>query len=539
MVIQPQTIFEICKDVPLPSTYQHTILFESISDQDAYFVSKRAKRFTDFTYVRQYKCVRVPIVADTIYDCNYCRFKNVGYGDKWFYAFVTDVRYVNNEVSEVYFKIDEFQTWVTEMVVGNCYVEREHVADDTIGAHTVQENLPIGDYVIENQTHHTCGSAVALYVLADNFEAKRVNNVYSPLLMTGASVGADGSSPMNDLLSTFNDKPERIAMLTMVADEMVSEGGVLQPFHKAYVVGRGYTFSFNGEHYTPKNKKLYTYPYCLFTIDNFGTGVEQYKWEDFENPMSADFTFTGSVAPKPSMESIPINYKGLFPNDTTPNTAQQFGVTYENFPMCPYAVDTFKAWVSSTGAKQISSLVAGVTVTAMGFMGAQVVPGVFGPAGGVGASMVNEAAANMALASATNTAINGANAMIDYQYAKVHGQSLGGTVSESGMNWSEGRIGFRSTVYTIRPEFARIIDDYFTRFGYKVNRYKVPELNSRENFNYVKTMGCYIMGSIPNEAVVTISSAFDSGITLWHTTDVGNYSLQNDIVEEVENGEEA
>ena len=534
MVIQPQTIFEICRDVPLPSTYQHTILFDSLADQDAYFVSKRAKRFTDFTYVRQNKCVRVPIVADTIYDCNYCRFKNVGYGDKWFYGFITEVRYCNNEVSEVYFTIDYFQTWFSEMVVGNSYVEREHVADDTIGKHTVQENLPIGDYVIEGQAHHTCGSGVALYVLGDNYEPTIINNVYSPLVMAGCTNNNIGG--FDDIINAFADKPERIAMLTMVADKMLSIGGELQPFHDHFAIGKSLLFSYNGDTYIPKNNKLFTYPYCLFTIDNFGTSVEQFKWEDFDDPEVAHFAWAGSVVPKPSMECIPIDYKGLFPNDTVVNTAQQFGVTFDNFPMCPYAIDTFRAWVSSTGAKQVNSVAAGVTTTALLFMATQTVPGVNGL---TAATVASEGAAGAALMSAISTATQGANAYVDYQYAKVHGQSVGGTVSESGLNWSEGRIGFRSTKYTIRPEFARIIDDYFTRFGYKVNRYKVPELKSRENFNYVKTMGCYIMGSIPNEAVVTISSAFDNGITIWHTTDVGNYSLSNDIVEEVENGEEA
>ena len=51
MVIQPQTVFEVLKDVPLTSTYQHTILFDSLTDQDIYFNSKVKKRFTDFTYV--------------------------------------------------------------------------------------------------------------------------------------------------------------------------------------------------------------------------------------------------------------------------------------------------------------------------------------------------------------------------------------------------------------------------------------------------------------------------------------------------------
>lgn len=525
MVIQPQTVFEVLKDVPLTSTYQHTILFDSLTDQDTYFNSKIKKRFTDFTYVRQNKNVRLPIIADTIYECNYCRFKNVGYGDKWFYGFITNVQYVNNEVTEVSFTIDDIQTWLTEIVVGNSYVEREHVADDTIGAHTVPENLPIGDYVISKQKHHTCGSAVALYVLADNYEAKLVNNVYAPLLMSGAIVTDSSDGGLSDLINTFNDTPERIALLTMIADKMIEKGSILKPFNDSFNVNRVLSFEFNGDVYFAKNNKLYTYPYCMFTIDNFSGNVEHFKWEDFDNVQQVSFAWHGSVVPKPSMEAIPINYKGLFPNDQEVNTAQQFGVTYDDFPMCPYATDTFKAWVSSTGKKQIASNVANVVTTAL--INAT-------PVGkGANAVMGKTIAKGLGYANLTSGI---ADTIIDYNYAKVHGQSIGGSVSGSGMNWSERRIGFRSTQYTIRPEFARIIDDYFSRFGYKVNRYKVPELRSRENFNYVKTNGCYITGAIPNEAIENISSAFDNGITLWHSTDVGNYSLPNNIVEEVKNG---
>ena len=526
MVIQPQTVFEVLKDVPLTSTYQHTILFDSLTEQDTYFNSKVKKRFTDFTYVRQNKNVRLPIISDTIYECNYCRFKNVGYGDKWFYGFITSIQYVNNEVTEVGFTIDDFQTWSTEMVVGNSYVEREHVADDTIGAHTVPENLQIGDYVINKQKHHTCGSAVAVYILADNYEASIVNNIYTPLLTAANKVSNGSYGNVGDLLSVYNDKPERIAMLTMIADKMIDNGSNLAPFNDSFNVSRVPSFEFNGDVYFAKNNKLYTYPYCMFTIDNFSGNVEHFKWEDFDNTNQVSFAWHGSVIPKPSMEAIPINYKGLFPNDQEVNTAQQFGVTYDNFPMCPYATDTFKAWVSSTGAKQIASNVANVVTTAL--INAT-------PIGkGANATMSKTISKGFGY---TNLASGIVDTIIDYNYAKVHGQSIGGSVSGSGMNWSERRIGFRSTQYTIRPEFARIIDDYFSRFGYKVNRYKIPELRSRENFNYVKTNECYITGAIPNEAIENISSAFDNGITLWHTTDVGNYSLPNNIVEGVKNVE--
>ena len=68
---------------------------------------------------------------------------------------------------------------------------------------------------------------------------------------------------------------------------------------------------------------------------------------------NADFAWQGCVAPKPCMECFPIDYKGLAPSETQVNTAQQYTVIYDNFPMCPYPTDTFKQWASSSLAKQV------------------------------------------------------------------------------------------------------------------------------------------------------------------------------------------
>ena len=72
------------------------------------------------------------------------------------------------------------------------------------------------------------------------------------------------------------------------------------------------------------------------------------------------------------------------------------------------------------------------------------------------------------------------------------------------------------TSYCIKREFAEKIDKYFDMYGYKTNTVKVPNLNNRPNWNYVKTINCNIAGFIPQTDLIAIKQFFDNGITLWH-----------------------
>lgn len=72
------------------------------------------------------------------------------------------------------------------------------------------------------------------------------------------------------------------------------------------------------------------------------------------------------------------------------------------------------------------------------------------------------------------------------------------------------------TTYAIKPEFAKMIDDYFSMYGYATNRVKVPNLTSRPNWNYIKCVGANILGGIPDEDLLNIRNLFNNGITLWH-----------------------
>jgi hypothetical protein len=103
------------------------------------------KTFTAQSYQRVKKWVmRLEVLADDIYDYNYMMFQNTSFGSKWFYAFITNVEYINNSVSEITYELDVMQTWLFEATVKPSYVERETAETDVIGANIAPEPIDIG-----------------------------------------------------------------------------------------------------------------------------------------------------------------------------------------------------------------------------------------------------------------------------------------------------------------------------------------------------------------------------------------------------------
>lgn len=102
-------------------------------------------------------------------------------------------------------------------------------------------------------------------------------------------------------------------------------------------------------------------------------------------------------------------------------------------------------------------------------------------------------------------------------------------------NANSGDVSFafninRFKVMHMRPkkEYLEAIDNYFTMYGYKINKLKLPNLNNRPNWNYVKTISSNIIASIPQMDLAEIKQMFDNGITLWHNpTTFLDYSQNN------------
>ena len=106
--IAPNSDVYILKGVPLDRSYNHTLLQSTETAQYNTFYSYRKYTLTNQSYQRAGKGkIRVALLADNLYDCNYIMFKNTSYGSKWFYAFINSVDYINDNATEINYTIDE------------------------------------------------------------------------------------------------------------------------------------------------------------------------------------------------------------------------------------------------------------------------------------------------------------------------------------------------------------------------------------------------------------------------------------------------
>lgn len=77
-------------------------------------------------------------------------------------------------------------------------------------------------------------------------------------------------------------------------------------------------------------------------------------------------------------------------------------------------------------------------------------------------------------------------------------------------------VRYRMDVLEIDPQAKERIIQYFHRFGYKVNSFKTPNLRSRRNFNFIKTIETTLEGNLNTGIKEQIKTIYQRGITIWH-----------------------
>lgn len=525
MVINPTTTVKLFSGVPLDNTYTNTLYFASLADQLAYFNSLTpVKTFTSQMYQRVNAGIfEANCKADDIYNCNYMMFQNAGFGNKWFFAFVNSVEYVNNNNARVTFEIDVIQTWLFDVEREQCLVERCHSVTDNIGDNILPEPVATGEYVFADYgtlapEQSTLFNEWLIAVEYSDVTAASVDgNVYDGVY-NGATIGvfntsAGGIAGLNALLDNFIQKPEGILMIYMIpkfavggdAPLIPDEGARLATTYKgktAGIIRTGITGSESFDGYVPHNKKLYTYPYNFYHVDNGdGNGMEL-RYEFFSNPASMHFHLSTTVTPPVQIKLIPNNYKGAVDNES------EF-LTITNLPVGGWNYDTYKAWQAQNSVPIALKVGAGVLGLGIGLA-----------TGGVGLALGIGSALSMATSVASES----------YQ-ASIQADVTKGNFSSANVNFAQGKSQFFAGRCHIPRDYAIQADKFFDRFGYKSGRIMLPPRANRPHWTYVKTIGCEIKGNCPADDIKRICAIYDSGITWWRNpAEVGNYSLDNSPV---------
>ena len=514
--IAPNSIIRIYKNIPLDNTYEDTIYFASASAQRSYFNTGIQYTLDDHSYQRvnnNQGQIKVEILADNLYTCNYMAFQNTNFGNKWFYAFITNVEYINNATSLVTFEIDDMQTYMFDYELLQCFVEREHSATDEAGDNIVEENLDIGDYQYSDIKHSGLFDDWGVLVQSNyNFEGQQsYDGMFSQVgdMIIGTDVflcteydGHDIPSQLQEWITTvtnaYGEDGSNILSISMFPTELYDT--IDTPQH--FIVQKP---TKNGT-YTPKNKKLLTYPYCYLGLTN-GTGeINEYRYEYF-NTASCRFQVRGDLTSVSAIAS-PIGYNtdsGLsYPN-------HNFATFMNNFPQCNFTIDSFKMWWAQNKV---------TTATNVGL-------GIAGYVGGAAAAATGHLVAGKAVMTASKARI--ASILADYNQREGLKDYMQG-VAGSGVMVNTGMQDFCHINIHLQPSYARIIDDYFSLYGYATHRVKVPNRNVRPHWTYTKTIGCKIIGNCPTNVAKHICEIYDKGITFWkNPSEVGNYAVDNTI----------
>ena len=506
MIIEPSTNIRILKNVPLDTTYNHTLYFASGSAQSEYFSGLAKHRLTAQSYQRVQKSVaRVSLVAESLFDCNYMMFQNTSFGNKWFYAFITGVEYINNIVSEISFEIDVMQTWFFDFQLRQCFIEREHSVTDGMWENIVPENVELGDYICVNRDSFDMNNMNVCVLTSKTSsgsapKGRTINNIYTSLNVI-SGIPSVSTDYLNDQLKEFIGAGQEDSIINMYQYPAFLGDSSLG------AVTKGKKISLNMEKidgYTPKNKKLFSYPYNMLVVSNNNGQTAEYRWENWDSIESAgDFNITGVFISTPCVLCYPTSYRGMISDYDS-------GIAMSNFPVNAWVGDTYKAWM----AQNKGAIATGLLSTVVGAGATIAGTASLNPVLAVGGAM----SVGTSVASLVGKTVDAKNTP-----SQIHGQ----TQCDS-LNAGMKRVEFTFMNMCIKNQFAKIIDEYFTMYGYATKRVKKPNINSRPHWNYVKTVGCVVTGSIPADDMKTICRIHDNGITYWKNgSEVGDYSLNN------------
>lgn len=126
MAITPSSDLFLLK-CPLTLDNKNQLTFSNVHTQHTYFASLPFLEVENISYQRKDSIIRFPAHIDKLLGYNYCMYLNENYGTKWFYAFITGMRYVNDNMTEISISTDVWQTWQFDLNFKESFVEREMV----------------------------------------------------------------------------------------------------------------------------------------------------------------------------------------------------------------------------------------------------------------------------------------------------------------------------------------------------------------------------------------------------------------------------
>lgn len=346
----------------------------------------------------------------------------------------------------------------------------------------------------------------------------KVNGLYTGLKygVYNIDVGS-GVSDADDFLQDAidNNAADSIVSIVMVPQAVANTAQTAgSPFNIQQGITRPTAFQ-DTNAYSPRNKKLLSYPYKFISVDTM-TDAKDYRYEYFKVTNSKVwFRVYCALAPNPEIVVVPEYYGKPTAQTQHFNVCESVSMT--GYPQCAFTIDSYRAWLAQSALPDVSAIAA-TGLTTLGAGGAAAA----GIAAGAAAStvalpVVAAAAAGVGLVGAISSTINKAT-----KGAKSRGTQGSSTLTAMRQMHPHFRL------MSITTYQARILDDYFDRYGYVCGRIAVPNRAARPHWTYIKTQSVNIYGAIPTADLTKIKAIYNRACTFWiHGWEVGLYNIDN------------
>ena len=507
------------------------VLSYSESQMLALCRQKQVASGNKYSFLRPTNSLYVDFTYSQCLQANYIAFQNTDYSNKWFFAWIDEVIYKGEKNCEIRYTVDAWSTWFDYWAKKPCYILREHVNNDSIGANTIPENLSVEEVVQEYEQEDIALSQYFFVgVLTSHNPATNSNfptpytivkkNIMAKKLCLFENVESSTDLGLFLLQTNQNGHADDIDSVFFIPSALIdrskleqNSGAIGQYSYNFYTIQnttdiQTINFSvpkqYNFSDYTPKNNKCFVYPYnYLFVSNNIGN-QNIYKYENFST-QNANFDLELTVSVGCSGRLVPKNSQGKTKDD---DEILPLG----KYPTIAWSSDSYTNWLTQQAinipTKIATSFIPSVSANKEG--GATVdATGVALNVAGQVAGLIGEFYSASLLPNVT------------------HGQNT------ADINFLAERNTFTFRCMRAKTEYMKIIDDYFSRFGYAINRVLEPNIVGRTTWNYLQigVSECIGYGTAPANFMETINNACRRGVTIWHNHDnIGNYNLNNGIV---------
>ncbi len=566
--------------VRFTNDYNHIRWFDTQEEQNNYFNTRTILYETKNASFQRHDeggMFKANANIEQLQTCSYMTFKNQS---KTYYAFVTNLEYVNEKTTNVYFEIDMIQTYRFQLNFLPSPIVREHMQRYTNGkpnVNTIPEGLNYGDMydtkqvtriqpfegiqfmvIVAKEPFH--GNAPTGITPVKNGIPQGLTYYIHPFYASGGvptiQVGGATLPNISTLENVLKGMFTQVEAVNQIVSMFVTDNPGLQitqvdsttisflsaqveqvefaydgqigftlyvknaPEYVTYTKNLGDKYSGVTQH---AESKLMMYPYTVYVLTDLkGSQIEIRPEYVDGNDLKISMMGSMGTLNKTSYQVVGYNINEGLTNERFHNYNN--GLISANPNLVPVLSDYLSAYIQGNA----NSIQASLNTTA--FNG--IMSGISGALSMGGSALKGNVAATTegglgVVSSVGNSVLQMQSIQAQIKDASNIPPSLGNQGSNVNFDYGNDFSGVFLIKKQLKPEYARTLSDFFKMYGYKSTQVKVPNLHTRQSWNFVQLGEANITGDMPTSYLNRIRRIFEKGVTLWHTNYMMDYSLSN------------